>query len=197
MSQYGFFIDVAKCTGCKTCILACKDAHSLPVGINFRKVHEYVNGGWKKNPDGTFNQDVCGYYVSIACNECEDPACVNVCPTKAHTKRAEDGLVLIDIDKCIGCGACVVACPYEVPVLDTAAKKTLKCDACIGRLQVGLLPICVEACPQRAIEFGLIEDLRKAHGDNASIAPLPPPSTKPSLVVGKPKHGWQPSVSKS
>lgn len=118
MSQYGFYIDLAKCTGCKTCVIACKDAHSLPVGTNYRKVIEFVEGDWKKDASGAWVQDVRGYYVPIACNECADPACVKVCPTKAHFKRESDGLVLIDDKKCIGCGACAKACPYGAPVLD-------------------------------------------------------------------------------
>lgn len=113
MTQLGFFVDVSKCSGCKTCAVACKDAHNLPVGMNFRKVHEYAGGNWKQAADGSWTQDVFGYYVSLGCNHCSDPACVKVCPTKAHHKRAEDGLVVIDATKCIGCGLCAQACPYH------------------------------------------------------------------------------------
>ncbi|WP_418941250.1 DMSO/selenate family reductase complex B subunit [Parasutterella excrementihominis] len=189
MSQYGFYIDLVKCTGCKTCVIACKDAHSLPVGTNYRKVIEFVEGDWKKDASGAWVQDVSGYYVPIACNECADPACVKVCPTKAHFKRESDGLVLIDEKKCIGCGACAQACPYGAPVLNETEHKMHKCDACADRLAQGLLPICVEACPQRAIEFGEISELRKKYGNNADIAPLPSSSlTKPSLVIRPPLH---------
>ena len=189
MSQYGFYIDLVKCTGCKTCVIACKDAHSLPVGTNYRKVIEFVEGDWKKDANGAWLQDVRGYYVPIACNECADPACVKVCPTKAHFKRESDGLVLIDEKKCIGGGAGPQACPYGVPVLDETAHKMHKCDACADRLAQGLLPICVEACPQRAIEFGEISELRKKYGENADIAPLPSSNTtKPSLVIRLPLH---------
>lgn len=69
MSQYGFYIDLVKCTGCKTCVIACKDAHSLPVGTNYRKVIEFVEGDWKKDASGAWVQDVRGYYVPIACND--------------------------------------------------------------------------------------------------------------------------------
>ena len=189
MSQYGFYIDLVKCTGCKTCVIACKDAHSLPVGTNYRKVIEFVEGDWKKDASGAWVQDVRGYYVPIGCNECADPACVKVCPTKAHFKRESDGLVLIDEKKCIGCGACAQACPYGAPVLDETAHKMHKCNACADRVAQGLLPICVEACPQRAIEFEEISELRKKYGDNADIAPLPSSSTtKPSLVIRPPLH---------
>ena len=70
-------------------------------------------------------------------------------PTKAHYKRKEDGLVLIDKEKCIGCGMCAAACPYHAPVLDQKVRKMTKCDACVDRLEKGHLPICVESCPQR------------------------------------------------
>ena len=110
MTQLGFFIDLTKCTGCQTCTVACKDAHSLEVGRNFRKVLEAESGSWKQDKaTGAWHQDVCAYYVSISCNHCADPACVKVCPTKAHFKRKEDGLVVIDTKKCIGCGACAMA----------------------------------------------------------------------------------------
>lgn len=184
MTQLGFFVDVSKCSGCKTCAVACMDAHNLPVGMNFRKVHEYAGGNWKQAADGSWAQDVFGYYVSLGCNHCSDPACVKVCPTKAHHKRAEDGLVVIDATKCIGCGLCAQACPYHAPVLDETAHKMRKCDACLDRLQRGLQPICVESCPNRAIEFGDIEELRKKHGKLAEVAPLPQASkTQPNLVL--------------
>lgn len=117
--QYGFVVDVSRCTGCRTCAVACKDAHNLPVGLNLRRVLEEASGSWRQDRmTGAWHQDVRAWYVSIACNHCENPACVKVCPTKAHYKRAEDGLVVIDRDKCIGCGMCAQACPYGAPQLD-------------------------------------------------------------------------------
>lgn len=123
MTQKGFYIDTTRCAGCRTCSVACADLNNTPVGLNLRRVVEYEGGEWKKNWDGTWRQNVFAYYVSMGCNECADPACVKVCPTKAHYKRAEDGLVVIDTAKCIGCGACAAACPYGAPQLDKVAKK--------------------------------------------------------------------------
>ena len=138
---------------------------------------------------GAWRTDTFAYYVSVSCNHCEDPACVKVCPTKAHFKRKEDGLVLIDRDKCIGCGMCAKACPYGAPQLDTVAKKMTKCDACQDRLAKGLNPVCVDSCPQRAIEFGEMSELLKKHSDRKHIAPLPDPSvTKPNLLVKAPRN---------
>ena len=188
--QLGFFIDVSKCTGCKTCQVACKDKNSLPVGMNFRRVTEYSGGSWRQNKlDGTWRQDVFAYYVSVSCNECSEPACVKACPTGAHFKREGDGLVLIDQKKCIGCGACYQACPYGAPQFDRAAKKMRKCDGCADRLARGMQPVCVEACPQRAIEFGDMEELMKKHPDSqVHCAPLPDPKgTQPNLLIKLPR----------
>ena len=189
MKQYGFYVDASKCTGCKTCVVACKDKNNLPVGMNFRRVTEYSGGSWRQDcMTGAWREDVFAYYLSISCNECADPACVKVCPTKAHYKRQEDGLVLIDQEKCIGCGMCAKACPYGAPQMDHSAKKMRKCDACIDRLEKGLEPACVASCPQRAIAFGEITRLRARFGQCAAIAPLPEATlTQPCLVITKPK----------
>ena len=190
MKQLGFFFDARRCNGCKTCVVACKDAHNLPVGRNFRHVLEVTDGKWSKDPkSGAWKQNVYAYYLSIACNHCSDPACVKACPTGAHHKRTEDGLVVINTDKCIGCGNCAKACPYGAPQLDTVAKKMTKCDACQDRLAKGLNPVCVDSCPQRAIEFGDMSELLKKHSDRKHIAPLPDPSvTKPNLLVKAPRN---------
>ena len=195
MSQKGFFIDVSRCAGCRTCSVACADLKNMPVGLNLRRVIEYEGGSWRKNWDGTWRQDVYAYYVSMGCNECTDPACVKVCPTGAHFKRAEDGLVVLDTAKCIGCGMCAKACPYGVPQLDKKAMKMRKCDGCLERTQKGGMPVCVESCPERALDFGDIEELRKKHGVVDAIAPLPSgEATKPSIVI-KPCRTAKPAGS--
>lgn len=189
MTQLGFYVDVARCTGCKTCQVACKDKNNLPVGINFRRVAEYAGGQWKQLEPGVWQQDVFAYYTSISCNHCEDPACVKVCPTGAHARRKEDGLVLIDSEQCIGCKRCAKACPYGAPQYNAAARKMTKCDGCVDRLAKGQQPSCVEACPQRALEFGDMAALRAKYGKGAAIAPLPDPKqTKPSLIVRAPRN---------
>lgn len=187
MAQLGFFVDVAKCTGCKTCQVACKDKNDLEVGRNFRRVAEYAGGEWKEK-NGAWTQNVFAYYTSISCNECAEPACAKVCPTGAHAKRADNGLVLIDQAKCIACRRCETACPYGAPQFDAKANKMTKCDACVDRLAKNQQPACVDACPQRALEFGDIAALRAKHGAVAAIAPLPTAkATKPSLVIHPPR----------
>lgn len=164
--QYGFVVDVSRCTGCRTCAVACKDAHNLPVGLNLRRVLEEVSGSWRQDRmTGAWHQDVRAWYVSIACNHCENPACVKVCPTKAHYKRAEDGLVVIDRDKCIGCGMCAQACPYGAPQLDEKARKMMKCDGCLDRLEKGGAPICVEARDKLRRDLRTQKDVRYARRD--------------------------------
>ncbi|MGK2474045.1 4Fe-4S dicluster domain-containing protein [Klebsiella pneumoniae] len=90
-TQYGFFIDSARCTGCKTCELACKDYKNLTPEVSFRRIYEYAGGDWQED-NGVWQQNVFAYYLSIACNHCEDPACTKVCPSGAMHKR-EDGWV--------------------------------------------------------------------------------------------------------
>ena len=90
-----FHIDVATCTGCKTCMIACKDKNDLADGVRWRRVSEYAGGGWVRRADNTLTQDVFAYYVSVACNHCDEPICVSVCPTTAMHKD-ESGIVLVD-----------------------------------------------------------------------------------------------------
>jgi anaerobic dimethyl sulfoxide reductase subunit B (iron-sulfur subunit) len=187
MTQLGFFVDIAKCTGCKTCQVACKDKNNLEVGRNFRRVSEYAGGTWEE-VHGAWQQNVYAYYVSIACNHCAQPACMEACPKDAYTKRADNGLVIVDSKKCIGCHACEEACPYGAPQYNRAIRRITKCDGCIDRIEAGGQPTCVDACPQRAIEFGDLTDLRKRHGTLAALAPLPDAATtKPSLVLRAPR----------
>ena len=176
MTQYGFYFDSTRCTGCRTCEMACKDYNDLPASYAFRRVFDYEGGDWKDNGDGTFEPTSWAYHVSMACNHCEMPACVANCPQGALEKDADTGLVSRDEEKCIGCGTCVKSCPYEVPVVDTETMKSMKCDGCAARVAEGKMPICVDACPLRALEFGDIEELRTAHPDAVDgIAPMASP----------------------
>ncbi|GGI87256.1 DMSO/selenate family reductase complex B subunit [Shewanella gelidii] len=193
--QYGFYVDASKCTGCKTCQIACKDRKDLPVGVNWRRVYEYGGGQWTENGDGSINQDVFAYYKSIGCNHCNEPVCVKACPTGAMHKRKEDGLVHIASELCIGCESCARACPYDAPQIDSARKVMTKCDGCFERLAEGMKPSCVESCPMRAIDFGTMDELQAKYPDAVApnIAPLPVSSiTSPNLLV-KPNRHARPS----
>ncbi len=182
--QLGFHIDASACVGCKACQIACKDKHHLPVGVLWRKVIDYGGGSWKTVNDLMVPDKVFSYFISLSCNHCQDPACIAACPTEAIYKRAEDGLVLVDEDKCIGCRDCKRACPYDAPQFCAQSPEMTKCTLCVDLIALGLNPACVDACPMRAIHFGDMETLRTKFGLVRGIAPLPKEDvTNPSLVL--------------
>jgi len=182
-------IDMQICTGCKTCMVACKDKHNLTSGLRWRRVYEFAGGEWVARADGTFTQDVFAYYLSISCNHCRDPICVESCPTKAMFQD-ESGIVSIDPETCVGCSYCKWACPYSAPQFDSINGIMTKCDFCQSELLEGKNPCCVDACPTRALLFGDYEELTRLHGDKTCIAPLPPPDiTSPNIVIIPPKQG--------
>lgn len=182
MQQYGFHVDASRCTGCKTCEMACRDAYHLGRTASFRRVCEAAGGSWTEQ-DGAWLHDVFAYYVSVACNHCNDPVCQQVCPSGAMRKQ-EDGFVVLDSECCIGCGSCAFACPYKAPSYSSEKQVMRKCDGCAARVAKGLDPICVEACPMRALEFGPIDELRAQFGTLRDVAPLPSGGyTDPNLVI--------------
>ena len=167
-------------------MLACKDNKDLSAEISFRKVYEYGGGTWSQS-DGLWSNDAFGYYVSVACNHCDSPACMAKCPQGAISKDPDTGIVNNDPEKCIGCGTCAIACPYSAPKVDEEIKKAVRCDMCADRVAEGKQPICVEACPLRALDFGEISELRQKYGEMADIAPLPSADeTKPNIVITEP-----------
>ncbi len=106
MTQLGFYHNNDVCMGCKVCVVACKDKNDLPLGEKFRRVYDYGGGTWDVTSDNVCTpKDWFTYSVSVACMHCASPACKAVCPVGAIRKRS-DGVVWIDADVCIGCGAC-------------------------------------------------------------------------------------------
>jgi len=184
--QLAFYFDASACTGCKACEAACKDKNNLPVGINWRKVYDYVGGGWipdSKHPNILVPNNVFVYSTSTACMHCQDPLCANVCPAAAITKR-DDGVVLIDADKCIGCRYCEWACPYGAMRFREDLGVMSKCTFCQDLLAQGQSPACVSACVMRALDFGELDDLRAKYGAVNGIEPLPEASfTKAAVVI--------------
>ncbi|MEZ9821632.1 DMSO/selenate family reductase complex B subunit [Shewanella sp. 10N.286.45.A1] len=191
----GFYFDQSKCTGCKTCHVSCKSRSDLKDGLIWRRVYESAGGTFQGNADGSFNNDVHAFYTSVSCNHCGLPACTAACPVGAVHKDEKTGLVLPDDEKCIGCGMCASACPYDAPQIDTERRKMTKCDGCIDRLEIGLKPICVESCPLHALDFGDMEELRAKYGDSdPHLAPLPDQkATMASLIIKRNKHGSKPT----
>lgn len=156
--QFGFVFDQSRCTGCKTCEVACCDYHDLRSGVAFRNIREYVGGSWRQDASGAWEQDVFAFYLSMSCNHCTNPVCIRFCSAGAIEKDPS-GFVHIDGDKCAGCQLCMVSCPYHAPRFDESIGTVLKCDGCRGRIEEGKQPICVEACPMHALSFGLYSDI--------------------------------------
>ena len=183
MSQYGFYINTDICTGCKACMTACFDRNNLTAPEKFRKVFEYGGGDWQMDENGAFVNKSFAYYVSMTCGHCDNPACVANCPTGAMHKDEETGIVSNTPDLCIGCMTCELSCPYGHPVMmeDGLSHKCLLCSD--GTEDGKPHPACADACPTRALEFGLMEDLRAKYGDADAIAELDN-VTKPNVVFG-------------
>jgi anaerobic dimethyl sulfoxide reductase subunit A len=189
--QIAFYFDAAGCSGCKACQTACKDHNGLPVGILWRRVYEVSGGTWRQD-GAAWVQDVFAYNLSIACNHCERPICVEVCPARAIHKR-EDGIVLVDGEKCLGCRYCAWACPYDALQFDEQARVMTKCTFCADEIDAGGQPACVSACPLRVLHFGereaLEQQFSQASPDGPVIFPLPAEHlTRPALKIGAHQH---------
>jgi Fe-S-cluster-containing dehydrogenase component len=171
MSRLGLVIDIDACVGCHACATACKEWNgaslmaggapdydpqgATPSGVWFNRVRHYEAGEYPESR--TLN-------VPMSCMHCETADCVTVCPTGASYKRAEDGIVLIDAEKCMGCNYCAWACPYGARELDETSGTMRKCTLCVDRIYDTALPeaerqpACVLACPAHARHFGDFDD---------------------------------------
>jgi len=159
MTQYGFFIDTSRCTGCNACVIACKQWKEIPPGPA-KPIRVYQ---WEK---GNF-PDIDLRVLPIMCSHCERPKCLDACKNGAISKDEEYGAVLVDPDKCRGDRNCFEACPYGAPqfLSDGDDEKMLKCDMCLDRLREGNAPICVLSCSLRALDFGPLDELRGKYKD--------------------------------
>jgi len=154
--QTGFYFDQTRCTGCYTCIVACKDWHDVPAGpASYRRVTTFEKGIFP---------DLFVAFLATACYHCDHPDCVPACPAGAITKRDDNGVVVVDREVCLGrdaCGAaCLEACPYDAPQFGAEDDpKMQKCDLCLERRLEDKQAICVEACPMRALDAGPLSEL--------------------------------------
>lgn len=173
--QYGFVINQETCIGCHACTVACKAENDVPVG-GFRTNVKYVDIG--KYPS------VRRSFLVQRCNQCTDAPCVTICPVNALSKR-QDGIVDIDRDACIGCRACMQACPYDALYLNTDLGAVEKCHFCAHRVEKGLAPACVTVCPVGAIIPGDFDD------PNSEVSLL---KRAQNLTSRRPEQGTGPNV---
>jgi anaerobic dimethyl sulfoxide reductase subunit B (iron-sulfur subunit) len=181
VARYGFRVDLSSCIGCKACQVACKDRNASPVGVRWRRVVELSGGDWIRRGELWIDSSFT-YFVSVACMHCADPICVEVCPTRAMRAR-EDGIVLIETDRCIGCRYCEFACPYSAPQFDPSRGVMTKCDFCHDELDRAGAPACVLACPMRVLDWGDIDEPEARDAGQHDAHPLPDDSlTRPNRV---------------
>ncbi len=148
MPRFGFAIDNRVCIGCHACTVACKSEHEVPLGVN-RTWVKYIEKGAFPNARRSFSVQ--------RCNHCADAPCVEICPVTSLYRRP-DGIVDFDNDRCIGCTACMQACPYDALYLDPATSTAAKCNYCTHRVDAGYEPACVVVCPVEAIVSGDLDD---------------------------------------
>ena len=200
MARWGMVFDLKRCIGCNACAVACKQENSLPHDVFFTKTISEESGEYPQ---------VKRMYVPTICNHCDDAPCERVCPTGATYTRP-DGIVMVDERLCIGCGSCIVACPYDARTLieGRVLKEGLfqngeltpferqgigrfvagtveKCTFCHERVERGLQPACVITCPTDARIFGDLDDpdskANRLIRNRGGQQPLPGKNTRPKV----------------
>lgn len=197
--QYGFYFDQTRCIGCNACTVSCKDWNQVNPGpVRWRKQQAYE----ENNGVSVFEN------LTMSCNHCENPACLSACGAGAISKN-DKGMVIVDKTKCQGLKSCITACPFSAPHVaddNQEPKKRSewkidhpmqKCKYCYERVEDGQSPVCVAACPVRALDYGDIEDLQRKYPDAVRLNkedfpyaysnPMGRLDTNPSFLIKKRK----------
>jgi formate dehydrogenase iron-sulfur subunit len=164
--QYRFHFDMTRCIGCRCCEVACNEQNGNSADVTWRRVGEIEGGNFPH---------VRRYHLSMACNHCLEPSCLEGCPTSAYEKL-DNGIVKHNADSCIGCQYCTWNCPYGVPQFDPGRRIVTKCHMCTDRMGAGSLPACVEACPVQAIQIEKVNVEEWRSAIDAANAPGVPPA---------------------
>ncbi|KAA6458668.1 4Fe-4S ferredoxin [Acidobacteria bacterium AB60] len=164
--QYRFHFDMAKCIGCKCCVVACNEQNGNPADILWRRVGEIEGGTYPHTHR---------HYLSMGCNHCLEPTCMTGCPVNAYSKDDVTGIVRHSADACIGCQYCTWNCSYGVPQYNAERGVVGKCDMCYGRLALGQEPACAAACPEEAIRIETVNvaEWRSHYGSAANSPGMP------------------------
>ena len=181
--QLGFYFDQSRCSGCLACVVACEDWHDIPPGpVFWRRVTVREEGRYP---------DVSVTFFSGSCYHCAEPICEKACPVDAIKKRKEDGIVVVDRERCLGraqCGACKNVCPYDAPQFGTEPDASMEmCNLCLERWGEGKKPICVQACPMRALDAGSLDELASRYGGTHEAPGFSFSETTRPSVLFKPK----------
>jgi len=175
MARYGMVIDTKKCVGCMDCVVACKTENKVPEGHNRDWIVTVTNG---KFPN--VNVEI----QTQRCNHCDSTPCVSCCPTGASHIHNVGGVVLVDHNMCIGCKACLAACPYDARFVHPDGYAD-KCTFCIHRVEKGELPACVSVCPTHCMYFGDFDDpnskVSKLIASRKNHPLIPEAGTKPRI----------------
>lgn len=182
MPNYVMFIDQNKCTGCNACRIACQTQWGLPPELTYNTLLEQEKGTYPK---------VERLITPMQCQHCDDPPCLTVCPTGATYKR-DDGIVLVDAKKCIGCKYCMIACPYNARVINDHGVPE-KCRFCAEYLAEGGTPACVSTCMNDVRVFGDLDDpnspIHEALKNQVTIQMRTDLNTKPRIYYAENKRG--------
>ncbi len=178
--RWAMVVDLRKCIGCQSCTVACTIENQSPIGQFRTHVDQY------EIQDREHPENITSLMLPRLCNHCDLPPCVPVCPVQA-TYQQKDGIVVVDSDRCVGCGYCVQACPYDARFINKETNSVDKCTFCTHRLEAGLLPACVESCIGGARVIG---DLNQADSQISQLIN----EHKKDIKVLKPQAGTKPHV---